>query len=202
MTVKTPSLEEKYSIDRLKQGKLDGMEALVRIYQVQAVYTAYLIVQDLKLAEDIVQDCFLKAATKIDQFDARRSFKPWFLRIVINAAIKTAERQRRFVRLDAEEYECTLPIVDWMLDPKPGPDQIIETEETRQLVWKALGQLSPEQRAAVIMRHFLEMNETEMAQELQRPLTTVRWRLLAARRRLRENLRPFWQTDHPEDDER
>ncbi len=74
MTVKTPSLEKIYSIDRLKQGKLDGMEALVRIYQVQAVYTAYLIVQDLNLAEDIVQDCFLKAATKIDQFDARRSF--------------------------------------------------------------------------------------------------------------------------------
>lgn len=52
------------------------------------------------------------------------------------------------------------------------------------------------------MRHFLEMNETEMAQELQRPLTTVRWRLLAARRRLREYLRPFWQTNHSEDDER
>jgi DNA-directed RNA polymerase specialized sigma24 family protein len=52
------------------------------------------------------------------------------------------------------------------------------------------------------MRHFLEMNETEMTQKLGRPLTTVRWWLRTARNQLREMLRPFWKTDHQEENER
>lgn len=202
MTVKTPSLEEQQAISRLKQGDLDGMEILVRHYQVRAVYAAYLIVKDLGLAEDIVQNAFLQAAKKIHQFDERRPFGAWFLRSVVNAAIKANMQQKRFVPLDHQQNEDTDPLIDWLFDPQPSPNQVVETEETRQMVWKALESLSTEQRAAIIMRHFLEMNETEMTQELHRPLTTVRWWLRTARSRLREYLRPFWKTDHPEDEER
>ena len=202
MTVKTPSLEEKQAITRLKQGDLGGMETLVNCYQVQAVYAAYLIVRDLKLAEDIVQTSFLRAAQMISQFDENRPFRAWFLRSVINAAIKAARQQKRFVQLDGDQEEETTPLIDWLLDPNPGPDQIVETEETCQMVWKALEQLSPDQRTVVVMRHFLEMNEAEMTQELDRPRTTVRWWLRTARNRLREILRPFWKTNHPEMEER
>lgn len=202
MTSKTPSLEELHSIDRLKQGDLGGLETLVYQYQVQAVYAAYLIVQDMNLAEDIVQDSFLKAAMKIDQFENCRPFGPWFTRIVINMAIKAVYRQKRFIRLDAEEYEHIHPIIDWLLDPQPRPDQVVESEETRLMVWKALGQLSPEQRAVIVMRHFLDMNATDMTIELHRPLTTVRWWMRTARIKLREHLRPFWQSQNPDDEER
>ncbi len=203
MAVKTPSLEEQQAIVRLKQGDLRGMETLVKRYQMQAVYSAYLIVRDLKQAEDIVQSSFLHAAQKIHQFDERRPFGAWFLRSVVNAAIKVAKHQKRFVSLDSDTDEEVFPLMEWIIDPKPGPDQIIETEETRRLVWNALEQLSAEQRAAIIMRHFLDMNETEMTHELRRPLTTIRWWLRTARNRLKNMLRPFWQTDHPEaEDER
>jgi len=60
--------------------------------------------------------------------------------------------------LDEDTDNRLNPIILWMLDPLPGPDQIVETDETRQLVWEALEQLSPEQRAAIVMRHFLEEN--------------------------------------------
>jgi RNA polymerase sigma-70 factor, ECF subfamily len=195
VTAKNPSLEEQQAVTRLKQGNLDGMEILVRHYQVRAVYAAYLIVRDLGLAEDIVQNAFLQAAKKIHQFDERRPFGAWFLRIVINAAIKAEKQQKRFIPLDHQQNEDTDPLIDWLLDPNPGPDQVIESEETRQMVWKALERLPAEQRAAIIMRHFLEMNDTEMTQALGRPLTTVRWWLRTARNRLREALKSFWQID-------
>jgi RNA polymerase sigma-70 factor (ECF subfamily) len=202
VTFKPPSLDEQQAISRLKQGDLGGLEILVRHYQVKAVYAAYLIVRDLKLAEDIVQSAFLQAAQKIHQFDARRPFGAWFLRSVVNAAIKADKQQRRFVPLDHHENEDNDPLIDWLLDPKPDPEQVIETEETRQMVWKAMEQLSAEQRAAIIMRHFLEMNETEMTSMLGRPLTTIRWWLRTARNRLRGMLQSFWQVDHPGEDER
>ena len=195
MTVKIPSLEEKLAIARLKQGDLDGMEALVKRYQVQAVSAAFLVVRDLKLAEDIVQDAFIRAAEKIDQFDESRPFGAWFLRSVINASVKAAKRQKRFVPLDDEE---TSQVADWLVDPDPRPELIVETEETRKMVWKALGELSVEQRSIIIMRHFLEMSETEMTLELDRPLTTIRWRLKTARNRLRSILQSFWNSDYEE----
>lgn len=197
--VKTPSLEEKKAIARLKQGDLNGMEVLIDRYQVQAVYAAFLIVRDSKLAEDIVQDAFLRAAQKIGQFDDNRPFGGWFLRSVVNASVKAAKRQKRFIPLDGDAPdEESASIANWLTDPAPRPEWIAETQQTRQMVWKALGQLPPDQRAAIIMRHFLEMSEAEMTGELDRPLTTIRWRLKTARNRLRKILGHFWKSDYQE----
>jgi RNA polymerase sigma-70 factor (ECF subfamily) len=174
------------------------MEVLVKRYQVRAVYAAFLVVRDPKLAEDIVQEAFLRAAEKIDQFDESKPFGPWLLRSVINASIKAGRRQNRFVPLDGIQDEETSKVADWLMDPDPQPELVIETKETRQIVWKALGELTAEQRAVIVMRHFLEMNETEMTRELDRPLTTVRWRLKTARNRLRKILQGFWKRDFQE----
>ena len=197
MTVKIPSLEEKLAIARLKQGDLDGMGTLVKRYQVQAVSVAFLIVRDPKLAEDIVQEAFLHAAEKIDQLDESRPFGPWFLRSVVNASTKAARRQKRFVPLDGQEDE-TSNVAEWLVDPSPQPELILETEETRKTVWEALGRLTAEQRAAIVMRHFLDMSEIEMTDELDRPLTTIRWRLKTARSQLRKILHLFWNEDYQE----
>lgn len=190
-----PSIEEGQAIARLKRGDLSGLETLVRRYQVRAVYAAYLVVRDMDSAEDIVQEAFLHAAEKIEQFDMTRPFSAWFLRSVVNASIKAAGKQKRFVALgDAEGGELddeTTRVARWLVDPDPCPEAVVETEETRRQVWQALGALTPEQRTAVILRHFLELSEAEMTQELDRPLTTVRWRLKTARNRLRDLLHPL-----------
>ena len=198
MTVKIPSLEEKLAIARLKQGDLDGMKALVKRHQVRAVSAAYLIMRDPKLAEDIVQEAFLHAAEKIDQFDESRPFGPWFIRSVINASTKAARKQKRFLPLEGAREEETSKVADWLIDPDHGPEQVLETQETRQMVWNALGELTGEQRAVIVMRHFLEMSESEMTEELDRPLTTIRWRLKTARNQLRKILQLFWKSEYQE----
>ena len=55
-------------------------------------------------------------------------------------------------------------------------------------MWDALGRLSPDQRAVVVMRYYLGYSESRMAAELGRPIGTVRWRLHAAQQRLRQLL--------------
>jgi RNA polymerase sigma-70 factor (ECF subfamily) len=185
-------MKEREAIARLKRGDIGGLEALVRRYQVQAVQTAYLITRDRALAEDIVQAAFLRAYERIGQFDAGRSFGPWFLCSVANDAIKAATRRERLVPLEASAGEGQVSLADLLADPNPGPADQAEAAETRQTVWNALGKLSPAQRAAIILRYYLGLSEAEMAEQLDCPPGTVKWRLHAARKRLRRLLRPLW----------
>jgi len=185
-------VEEQKAIARLKRGDIGGLEALVRKYQVQAVRTAYLIVRDRALAEDIVQAAFLRAYERIGQFDAGRSFGPWFLRSVVNDSIKAAARRERQVSLEASSGGEETSLADLLADPGPGPDDLVEASEIRQTVWATLGKLPPAQRAAIVLRYYLDLTEAEMADELACPPGTVKWRLHAARKRLRTLLRPLW----------
>ena len=185
-------MEEREAIARLKRGNIGGLEALVHKYQVQAVRIAYLIARDRALAEDIVQAAFLRAYERIGQFDAGRPFGPWFLRSVANDAVKTAARRERQVSLKAGSEGEETSLADLLADPGPGPDDLLEAAELRQTIWAALGELPPVQRAAIVMRYYLDLSEAEMADELACPPGTVKWRLHAARKRLRTLLRPLW----------
>lgn len=175
-------MDEEQAITRLQQGDLNGLEFLVQQYQVQAVHSAYLIIGEIPLAEDVVQSAFLKIARKIDQFDSRYPFRPWFLRTVINDAIKAAKRQQKSVSWDEPIDET---VADWLMDKVPRPEELAEANDLRRKVWAALQQLSPEQRAVVVQRHFLEMSEAEMAEKLHVPASTVKWWLHSARKRLK-----------------
>lgn len=185
-------MEEHEAIAQLKRGDIGGLEALVRKYQVQAVRTAYLITRDRALAEDIVQAAFLRAYERIGQFDARRPFGPWFLRSVVNDAVKAATRRERQVSLEANPEGEETSLAELLADPGPGPDDLVEAAELRQTVWAALGKLPPTQRAAIVLRYYLGLSEAEMADELACPPGTVKWRLHAARKHLQTLLRPLW----------
>lgn len=61
--------------------------------------TAYLITRDPQTAEDVVQDTFLQSYRSIARFDGTRSFEPWFMRSVVNAAVKMAQKAARQVQV-------------------------------------------------------------------------------------------------------
>ena len=77
-----------------------------------------------------------------------------------------------------------------VVDGSSGPDELWDRAETSEEVWAALGRLTPEQRAATVARYFLDLGESEMTDVLGCPRSTVKWRLHAARNRLRVLLRP------------
>lgn len=176
---------EKEAVARLKQRDIGGLETLVRKYQVQAVRYAYLITADLPLAEDIVQTAFLRAYERIHQFDSSRPFGPWFLRSVINDAVKANKRQRRQVSLDRDSREEELVLAEPAPDPGLGPEELLERAEDNRTVREVLRYLSPPRRVAVVLRYYLEFTEPEIAERLEWPLGTVKRRLHDARTHLR-----------------
>jgi RNA polymerase sigma factor (sigma-70 family) len=177
-------MDNQIAISRIKQGDPGGLEYIVQTYQVQAVYAAYLIVQDHSLAEEIAQSAFVRVVEKIDQFDEQRPFAPWFFKIVSNAAVKAAVKQARFTGWDDESGTDSGILADWLVDPQPLPEKLLEIKETREVVEAALRRLTPQQRATVVMRYYLEMSEADMVARFDRPLSTIKWWLRSARERI------------------
>lgn len=177
-------MEDRIAISRLKQGDLNGLEKLVSKYQVRAVHAAYLILHDRALAEDVAQTAFVKVAERIQQFEEERPFAPWFFRIVVNDSLKVAKKQKRNVSLEEQWDESTAQLAEWLTDPGLQPEQLVEQKETQTNILKAIQSLPPDQRAVVVMRYFLDMSETDMSEKTDRPLSTIKWWLRDARKRL------------------
>ena len=178
-------MEDRIAVSRLKQGDLSALEELVNRYQVQAVHAAYLIVYERALAEDVVQSAFVKVAERIHQFDDDLPFAPWFFRIVVNDALKLARKQKRNVSLENQLDKSTAQLARWLIDPHFKPEQLVEQKEIRENILQAIELLTPEQRAVIVMRYFLEMSEADMVTKMDRPLSTIKWWLREARKRLR-----------------
>ncbi len=178
-------MDEQQAILRLKQGDIGGLEVLVNRYQTRAVRTAYLITGDAALAEDIVQEAFVRAFHAVRGFQAGRPFEPWFLRSVANASIKAMKKARRQVHLGDEIDQQTFAEI---LTRVRSPEAQVESDQLQSQVWEALNRLSARQRAVVVQRYFLEMSEKDMAASSNTASGTIKWLLHAARDRLRTML--------------
>lgn len=188
-------MEENQAVARLVQGDIDGLEILARKYYLQAVRAAYLIVRDHNLAEDVAQQSFVNLPGKINQFDESKPFRPWFMRSVVNNAISACRKRNRVASLDGLVEDDRLErLLNLSQEGRTVEDTFISAE-MRSAIWNALEQLNPQQRAAIVMRYYLDMSESELAEELQRPKSTIKWLLFAARRKLRQLLKPLHDDD-------
>ena len=181
-------MDEAELIAQLKRHHIEALEPLVREYQAQAMGAAYLITGSRDEAEDVVQTAFIRAYEHISQFDSARGFKPWFMRIVINTAINQLPKQNN-ASIDDISTEFYLSAANTIWDSLTEIERQIEENQLRETIISALDKLPGEQRAVVVMRYYLDMEDDEIAQILKRPSGTIKWRLHNARKYLRAILR-------------
>jgi RNA polymerase sigma-70 factor (ECF subfamily) len=174
---------DRTAVARLKDGDIGGLEVLVQRYQLKAARAAYLITRNRLLAEDLVQAAFLRAFERIDQFDITREFGPWFLRSVINDALKAVSRAGRSISWE-QSFDDLAGETPELAVSEAGPAELFEQTETRLTIGAALDRLTPPQRAVIVLRFYLGFSEAETAEQLDCPPGTVKWRLHAARQQL------------------
>lgn len=185
-------MDDTQAVRRLKDGDIGGLEALVARYQQKAVQAAYLITHDEQLAEDVVQDTFVRLYQRIRYFDETRPFGPYLLRSVANAALNAAEKTARWVQIGAGtdvERVGELLRVAAVCDTASVEEQV-EYARIKAEIAQALAVLPPRQRTVIVQRYYLGMSEKEMAESISAAPSTVKWLLNAARQRLRAILRP------------
>jgi RNA polymerase sigma-70 factor (ECF subfamily) len=174
-------MDEVTAIRLLKEGDFCGLEYLMERYQVKATRAAFFIVRDKDQAEDIVQEVFLRIFQRARGFEENRPFEPYLLRSVINSALNICRDKKHCVSLE-DNFEY----VERLVSQAAPVESQMEYSQTKNEIWKGLGQLPPRQRAVIVQRYYLDMSEKEMSVTLGAAPSTIKWLLSSARTSLRQ----------------
>ena len=135
---------------------------------------------DAHVGEDLAQEAFARVFASRQQFAEGRKFSTWLWRIALNLCHEHA--RRRFVR---DEF-----IPTDVRPNEPGPDERAAETERAGLVRAALARLPETHRAVVVLREYQRLKFREIAEVLNVPEGTVKWRMSEAMTRLAGELRP------------
>ena len=178
---------EREFLARARAGDLAAFEEIVRRYQRRVYATAVRIVRRHELADEVVQEAFLRAFESLARFDLARPFGPWICRIAANQAINHVRSPA------AREQQLPDPAPE-PASSAPGPLDRILDGEARGVLQEALDELPAEQRAVFALRVFEELSYREIADALGIQMGTVMSRLARARERLKDALAPYLGT--------
>lgn len=166
-------------IDRYLAGDVDAFNELMDAHEDRVYAVCYRMLQDRDKALDATQDTFLTVFRKADRYQARAAFSTWLYRVAMNTCYDHLRRQKRR-----------------RADPLPeshDPVDITATDaydsiEVRPDIERALGDLSDEFRAAVVLVDLQGMSLDQAADTLEVPTGTVKSRLFRARKQLAQSL--------------
>jgi RNA polymerase sigma-70 factor (ECF subfamily) len=146
---------------------------------------AYRMTGNEQDAEDVVQEAFLKAYRHFSRFDSRATFSTWIHRIAANCAIDVLRRRRRRRKVGEDESLENFPSAD------PLPDSSAFGGQIQQRFALALEQLTPQERAAFVLRHFEGVSIEQIGRMLRLGSNAVKQSVFRAVQKLRRELEPL-----------
>ena len=160
---------------RARSGDHDAFSTLAEGAVHRLHRTAWLILRSEDDAADAVQEALLAAWLHVAAVRDPDRFDAWLNRLLVHACYRVGKRTTRRTVL---EMPMTVPDV-------PGPRDDQEALATRDLLERAFRRLTPEQRAVLVVHHFLELPDAEAASVLEIAVGTFKSRLHRARAAMR-----------------
>jgi RNA polymerase sigma-70 factor, ECF subfamily len=157
-------------VSRAQAGRLDAFEELVRRHRLGTYRVALRMLGNESDAEDATQDAFVQAWRKLAGFRADAAFSTWMYRIVTNRCLNMLRARRR-----------TEPLPTDREAPASRPDRIAEGRWQVDDLTRAIGRLTPEQRAPLVLRELEGLTYEEIAAALELSIPAVKSRLHRAR---------------------
>jgi RNA polymerase sigma-70 factor (ECF subfamily) len=182
------SADDRRLIAECLGGQAAAFGELVRRYQDRLFNSVYRLLGNAEDAQDVVQEAFLSAYQALGRFKGESQFFTWLYRIAFNTAVSLKRKHRVVLSLQGgrgDEGNLLEPV-----DPSPfsNPGHAIDQADRENVVQKALGHLSAEHRAVLVLKDVENQSYEIMAEILGVPLGTVRSRLHRARLELRRLL--------------
>jgi RNA polymerase sigma-70 factor (ECF subfamily) len=176
--------QEAQFLEQALTGDVDAFGELVRLFERPIFNLCYRMLGDAPEAEDASQEAFIRAYANLASYDRTRSFKTWLFSIASNHCIDRL-RKRRLTLLSIDE---PLPPHPALVGDQPDPEESVIQEEKSAFIQQLLDKLSPDYRAAVILRYWYDLSYQEMAEALDTSESAVKSRLFRARQALADLL--------------
>lgn len=185
--------DEAHLVTELQSGSDAAFEWLVTYYHASVYNLVYGILSDSADAADVTQDVFLRAFRGIRGFRRGSSLKTWLYRISVRQALNYRRwcwrHHRRQISIDSEE-DGSAPALQ-LRDTERTPFEQLAAHEMQSAVRRALAQVPPLFRSAVILRDLEGLAYEEIAEVLDVSIGTVKSRILRGRRHLKDVLDPL-----------
>ncbi len=177
-------MNDSTAIRRLQQGDRQALGWLYDRYRMAVYRTALAMTQDESVADDILQEAFIRLYTYAASVDPERPLRPWLYRVTLNL-VRDWSRKRVFGR----SVDDLLEWFSALAAPVASMEAAIERDEVIALVRQVIETLPQAHREVVVLFYLEELPIELIAETLEIPAGTVKSRLHYARRKLREVLR-------------
>ena len=174
-------MDDKRLILAVKNGDIEAFETLVKKYEPKALNFTFGIVKDEPLAEEILQDTFLKIYKNIEKIDENRKFSSYFYTVLKNEALSALRGLRREVGLSEIEFK---------IESDEDLVEKVHQKDTRQKLLSALSRLKREHGEALRHFYFEDLSYEQIANKMDVPVNTVRTYLSRGKKELKK----IWKT--------
>ncbi len=186
------NLSESELIRAAKAGEARAFDRLVEDHYQTVYNTAYRMLSTPSEAADATQATFVRVYEALDSFRGDASFSTWVYRITMNVCLDELRRRKNQPYSLTEEDDDGEPAGERdMPDLSDEPASTAEQRELQQIVHDAIGRLSEDFRAVVVLYDIRGLSYQEISDALNIPLGTVKSRLSRARKALREEMEPW-----------
>src|SRR6266478_2634462 len=180
-----------------RKGNRESLARLVLPYAPGLYLGALRMTRNAADAEDVRQEAFLKAMSRLAQFSGigmqdqeQDDLRAWVSRIAANASIDLIRKRRdgKLFSLEEPNGAGEETLGSHVASPADNPEERFARREMRKLMADAIAQLAPELRQVCLLRDVLQYSTQEVAERVGISAMAVRLRLFRAHRRLREKL--------------
>jgi RNA polymerase sigma-70 factor, ECF subfamily len=187
----TPEKQEERRLIALAQkGDTEAFDLLMRRYERQVYNLAFRMTSNYDDANDVAAEAFVRVFNALKRFRGDAAFSTWLYRIVTNVFLDERKRRQAHPQVSLEEeYDVDgSPLQRQVEDSGPGPDDLAELTERRDVMDRAIASLPEFQRQIITMYHVADLSYEEIAEVTGLPIGTVKSRLNRARLALRDVL--------------
>lgn len=198
--MKKSGLDDSELVINYKNGDDNAFAELLNRHKTKVFTTILIIVKDHYLAEDLMQDTFVKAVKTIKsgRYNEEGKFLPWIIRIAHNLAIDYFRKEKRYPEVDLDDHIKTL---NNMYFSEDSAETAQIKKETYSRLRMSIQQLPEKQREVLIMRHYAEMSFQEIAEvtdvSVNTALGRMRYALINLRKQMTKTPLQYDKDAHP-----
>jgi RNA polymerase sigma-70 factor (ECF subfamily) len=182
------SMDDAQILKELRNGNDAVFRDLIKKYESLVSATVIGMIGNCSEAEDIGQEVFVRFYKAQNKFRGESSIGTYLTRIAINLSLNEIKRRKRSSQLFFHSDNKINDIADTNVNP--------ETDENKEMVQRAIRELSPKFRSIIVLRLIDGYSTEETARILKVPVGTVLSRLARAQQKLKELLIPMLELNH------